>query len=234
MNKIKKPIINKIISEIDINEISFDDDRVIIDKYFFDNTCLKEIDNVEFNGCVFKNINFSQCQIKNSNFIDCKFDTCNLSSMEINQKLFLRCEFISCNLIGISIIDSSIKEVYFIDCNLEYSNFSSFINNVIFKNCNNPYTTLIIPSINITLIINSLFLLFLTSDATIKSDKYERITIYPSFLYSEPIKHDTIFPERSVEISPNIANKIINIYFLRFILLIINKIIDANSIKYNI
>lgn len=136
MNKIKKPIIKEDLLKKDINSILFDREDIIYDTLFIDDSLSNKIDNIEFNGCRFKNINFSNSLIKDIYFIDCIFDTCNLSNIDINNKALLRCEFINCTLVGSSIIDSSVKDISFKECNMEYSNYSFKCDRCLFENCN--------------------------------------------------------------------------------------------------
>lgn len=136
MYKIKKPIIKNELIKKDINDVSFNTEDKIYDTLFIGDDPNNTINDVEFNGCTFKNINFSNSLVKDSDFIDCIFDTCNLSNVEINDKLILRCEFVNCSLIGSCIINSSIKDVSFSNCNMEYSNYSLKTDKCLFDNCN--------------------------------------------------------------------------------------------------
>ena len=83
MYKIKKPIIKNELIKKDINDVSFNMEDKIYDTLFIGDDPNNTINNVEFNGCMFKNINFSNSLVKDNDFIDCIFDTCNLSNVEI-------------------------------------------------------------------------------------------------------------------------------------------------------
>lgn len=132
MKKSFKPIIKDDIKKNSINSIN---DEIIEDCLFENEECAIDIKNVEFNGCVFKNVSFNKYPIANTDFIDCAFESCDLSNIDIKEKLFLRCSFKNCSLVGASIIESSLKQNTFLECNLKYTNISCFIKDVSFDNC---------------------------------------------------------------------------------------------------
>ena len=134
MKKIDKPKIKPKIENASINGVLLEDKMY---DFLFENECCKRvIENIEFNGCAFKNVNFDDECIKNVDFIDCIFDSCNLSNFYTSAKLFLRCKFSNCSFIGASLFDSSIRHVIFKECNMSYVNFSSSLNSVLFYECN--------------------------------------------------------------------------------------------------
>ena len=120
MKKFKEPIIKDNLNITNINNIDIEDK--IYDCLFENSECNIKINNAEFNGCVFKNINFNKYPISNTDFIDCKFEACDLSNFDINGKLILRCSFNNCSLVGTSITESSIKQTTFNECNSKYIN----------------------------------------------------------------------------------------------------------------
>ena len=134
MINIKKPKIKDELNGKNINSISLEE---IVDDSIFENQELDcKLNNIEFNGCIFKNIKFKVNNISNVEFTNCIFDTCDLSNVIIDEKYFIRCEFTNSLLLGTSIINYNLNEISFNECNLQYANISSKLNNVLFKNCN--------------------------------------------------------------------------------------------------
>lgn len=119
--KLEKPKLSKYIEDKKLND---EDDFIDM---IFDNEVLNHsIEDKEWNGSVFKNIDFSSQQLKNIDIIDCIFDSCDLSNLEIGNT-FLRCEFKNCKLIGFNIDQASCKNIYFDNCILDFSLISDSV-----------------------------------------------------------------------------------------------------------
>ena len=69
------------------------------------------IEDIDFDSCIIKNIDFSLIELINVNFLDCIFESCDLSNKNFDEKLIERCEFNSCKLLGSSFINASLKDI---------------------------------------------------------------------------------------------------------------------------
>ena len=78
------------------------------------------IEDIDFDSCIFKNIDFSLIELINVNFLDCIFESCDLSNKNFNEKLIERCEFNSCKLLGSSFINASLKDILIDNSILKY------------------------------------------------------------------------------------------------------------------
>lgn len=83
-----------------------------------------KIVDTTLDGCIFKNINFSNIELKDVELIDCIFDGCDLSNQKFDFKLIQRVKFINCRMLGISFLNSSLKDVEIRDSKANYINFS--------------------------------------------------------------------------------------------------------------
>ncbi|HHH52832.1 MAG TPA: pentapeptide repeat-containing protein, partial [Bacteroidetes bacterium] len=91
----------------------------------YDNLTLAKFQKGEYEGCVFKNCDWSSGNLGGYSFIDCEFENCNLSNCIVDSTSFRDVSFISCKLIGIdfSIINKFIFSISLEECNLDYSVF---------------------------------------------------------------------------------------------------------------
>ena len=81
MKKRVKPKLGKNIKErscFDINQDNF------VDMFIHDEKLIHDLEELEINGCDFKNVDFSNIQVRNCDFIDCIFENCNLQIKNIN------------------------------------------------------------------------------------------------------------------------------------------------------
>lgn len=140
MNCVIKPKLLRELKKKKLRDIDKTDK--IIDALFENEKVSKKIEKDEFNGCVFKNVDFSDYPISDINLIDCVFESCDLSNSYINQKLLLRVTFNNCLLVGANIIESSIKNVTFSECNMDYINIASEYKNVNLNSCMLRYSRL--------------------------------------------------------------------------------------------
>ena len=113
----------------------------------------------EFDGCIFKNCDFSSSDFSYNTFTDCEFINCNLSMIQLVKTGLKTVQFTNCKLLGIQFhsCDDFLFHVDFQECTLDYSSFAnkkmpktkfnscslkevSFIgsqlSNVVFENCN--------------------------------------------------------------------------------------------------
>lgn len=79
---------------------------------------------VEFNGCQFKRIDFSQVNFERSSFIDCQFVHCDFSNADLSSSLLRRVVFEHCNLVGIDCSRTSFQDVTVKLSQAAYGNFS--------------------------------------------------------------------------------------------------------------
>ena len=121
MKKRIEPKLGKNIKEsscFDINQDNF------VDMFIHNKKLIHDLEELEINGCYFKNVDFSDIQVRNCEFIDCIFENCNLMGCDFSSKSIHRVCFRHCNLGSTNYIMSSIKDVLFDDCKCDYINFS--------------------------------------------------------------------------------------------------------------
>ncbi|MBP3399133.1 MAG: pentapeptide repeat-containing protein, partial [Erysipelotrichaceae bacterium] len=63
----------------------------------------EDLDELEFNGCVFEKVNFNQCDFSHAALIDCVLDHCDLSNVDLTKSCFRRVVFQQCNLVGVDV-----------------------------------------------------------------------------------------------------------------------------------
>jgi len=80
----------------------------------------------EFDGCTFRQCDFSQANIDGCSFLDCVFEDCNLSNAKLPATGLKNITFKGCKLLGIRFdaCDDFLFEVSFSDCTLDYSWFA--------------------------------------------------------------------------------------------------------------
>lgn len=115
---IEKPKLSK-----NINNRSINDEEIFLDMEFRDEKRITSIEDKEWNGCIFKSIDFSNVSLKNIDIIDCIFEDCDLSNIQLGNTL-IRCQFKNCKLLGLIIDESTCKNIYFENCILDFSAFS--------------------------------------------------------------------------------------------------------------
>ena len=80
--------------KIKFTEEHFFEDNIYENALFTKNPEKKiVIEDIDFDSCIFKNIDFSLIELKNVNLIDCTFESCDLSNKNFDEKLIERCEF---------------------------------------------------------------------------------------------------------------------------------------------
>ncbi len=106
-----------------------------VDRVHFKDVAVSEVNNIEFNECVFDKVDFTNS--KGISFIDCIFNNCDLSNMDLVNGSLIRVEFHNCKMIGNSYVEATIQNGLFDNCNMDYSNFNnSNINDVKFIKTN--------------------------------------------------------------------------------------------------
>lgn len=89
-------------------KIKFTEEFIFVDNVYKNASFTKNpenkviIEDIDFDSCIFKNIDFSLIELINVNFLDCIFESCDLSNKNFDEKLIERCEFNSCKLLGSS------------------------------------------------------------------------------------------------------------------------------------
>ena len=114
--------LEKNIKESSINDVDYRNN--LIDIFIHDEKLNHDLEELEINGCYFKNVDFSNILVRNCDFIDCIFENCNLMGIDFSSKSIHRVCFKNCNLGSTNYIMSSIKDVLFDDCKCDYINFS--------------------------------------------------------------------------------------------------------------
>jgi len=104
---------------LDIGDVSLFQEEVVSDVDFSHLILPKNYEVIEFNGCRFVHVNFSNIATSIS-FYDCVFESCDFSNMIFDGGCFTRAKFSQCKLLGSRIINASIQEVTFSSCNLDY------------------------------------------------------------------------------------------------------------------
>lgn len=84
MYKIKKPIIKNELIKKDINDVSFNTEDKIYDTLFIGDDPNNTINNVEFNGCTFKNTCFDKCNLSFAEIYKSSLNGIDLSNCDIN------------------------------------------------------------------------------------------------------------------------------------------------------
>ena len=118
-----------------------------------------QINNREFEGCIFKNCDFSNSNVSHTTFMDCEFIDCNLSMCQVMGTSLKTVLFKNCKLLGVqfntcldflfqvefhdTILDyasfahKKMPKTYFKSCSLlEVSFVGSNNTNSVFENCN--------------------------------------------------------------------------------------------------
>ena len=83
--KIEKPkISSKLIESTDIIEKILDYETV--EDSLIEDTEIQDINNiiVKFNGCIFRNVVFENCDFRKIDMVDVVFENCDLSNIELN------------------------------------------------------------------------------------------------------------------------------------------------------
>ena len=93
----------------------------IVDKRI-ENTDISDINHirVSVDSCIFRNVNFYDCDFSKIDLLDVVFENCDLSNINFNDSSIYRVEFKNCKLIGSSFTDTIMKNVLFKDCIAKY------------------------------------------------------------------------------------------------------------------
>ena len=107
--------------------------RKIMDQEVFD-LIIKKNNNISFDNCFIKNINFSLYKDLYFDAIDCVFVNCDLSNLDLSSKSFHRTIIDNCKLVGIDLSNSSLIDIKMINSTSRYANYNKAnIKNVIFE-----------------------------------------------------------------------------------------------------
>lgn len=120
--KIVSPKISKYLEEVKLDSAMINND--LVDIKITDQDIDFKIENIEFNGCYFINVDFSKYPLKNISLIDCIFEKCNLSGSDFSDIGIHRVRFDRCNMVGGDFISSSLVDVSILDSKCNYINFS--------------------------------------------------------------------------------------------------------------
>ena len=121
MNLIK-PKISKYLEvvKLDLSMVKND----LVDLMVCDQIIDFSIEDIEFNGCKFINVDFSKYPLKNISFIDCIFEKCNLYGSSFIEKGINRTKFDRCNMVGCDFISCNFNDVIILNSKCDYINFS--------------------------------------------------------------------------------------------------------------
>ena len=133
--KIEKPkISSKLIESTDIIEKILDYETV--EDSLIEDTEIQDINNiiVKFNGCIFRNVVFENCDFRKIDMVDVVFENCDLSNIDFSEGSIYRTEFTNCKMIGSKIEDCHLKDCIFKNVLGDYSSFAfSKLNRVSFE-----------------------------------------------------------------------------------------------------
>ena len=121
--KIVSPKISKYLEEVKLDSAMINND--LVDIKITDQDIDFKIENIEFNGCYFINVDFSKYPLKNISLIDCIFEKCNLSGSDFSDIGIHRVRFDRCNMVGCDFISSSLSNVSILETKGNYINFSN-------------------------------------------------------------------------------------------------------------
>ena len=115
----KKRVEPKLVKNIKENDWFNSNQNNFVDMFIHDRKLINDLEEVEINGCYFKNVDFSNIQVRNCDFIDCIFENCNLIGCDFSNKSIHRVCFRYCNLGSTDYIMSSVKDVLIDDKRFE-------------------------------------------------------------------------------------------------------------------
>ena len=95
MKKRTEAKLEKNIKESSISDINYRDN--LIDFFIHNEKLNHDLEEIEINGCYFKNVDFSNILVRNCDFIDCIFENCNLMGIDFSSKSIHRVCFKNCN-----------------------------------------------------------------------------------------------------------------------------------------
>lgn len=92
----------------------------------------------EFDNCIFRECDFTECNLSGSDFISCRFENCNLTTANVSNTGFKEVNFQDCKLIGIEFgkCTNFLFEISCTNCNMSYSSFlKKRLKKMAFRNC---------------------------------------------------------------------------------------------------
>ena len=75
---------------------------------------------LDFVGCVFNKVQFSDLNLQRVHFLNCRFDQCDLSGLPFRDGTLNRVEFVGCRGTGCAFDRMKIKDVLFQECQMNY------------------------------------------------------------------------------------------------------------------
>lgn len=145
---IRKPVLldalssNRSIADCVIEAIHTDSD---IENLCFEQDALENITSrvLDFSGCLFRRVHFSQVHATRIYFSNCRFEQCDFSGMRFRDGLFGRVEWIDCRGVGSSWDRMKIRDALFSDCQFNYLNLTECqLERVEFQGCDMTNSTL--------------------------------------------------------------------------------------------
>lgn len=102
-------------------------DDAVIENCLFETDVLENISGrmLDFVGCIFRRVQFSQIDMQRVHFANCRFEQCDLSGLPFKDGTLYRSEFIGCRGTGWLLDRMKIKDVLLKDCQLNYLTVSS-------------------------------------------------------------------------------------------------------------
>lgn len=93
-----------------------------IDGQLFELDVLESIDAhiLDFVGCTFRRVQFSDIRVSRVHFANCRFEQCDLSGLPFKDGTLTRVEFIGCRGTGCTFDHMKMKDVLFRDAQLNY------------------------------------------------------------------------------------------------------------------
>lgn len=120
--KLINPKISNYLESVLLDKFMIHED--LVDLLICDQIIDFSIEDIEFNGCKFINVDFSKYPLKNVCFLDCIFEKCNLSGSSFIGKGINRTKFDRCNMVGCDFISCNFNDAVILNTKCDYINFS--------------------------------------------------------------------------------------------------------------
>lgn len=107
-------------------------DLLFEDDYFENLTA----STAEFTHCVFRRVQFNECDIDRIHFLECRFESCDFSGFQFREGTVRKCLFSGSRGVGANFQRMHIKDSAFENCLIEYIGFvDSKFTNAAFTDC---------------------------------------------------------------------------------------------------
>ncbi len=98
----------------------------------------KQLDNADYESCLFSACNFAGVDLSNVSFTDCEFVDCDLSSAKILHTSFKEVTFTTCKLLGLHFdhCNTFLLAMHFSGCQVDLSSFYKLpLKKIVFSQC---------------------------------------------------------------------------------------------------